>query len=279
MARERIIVTLQGADCDEDLSRAAAKLAGPVEADVEGIFIEPDPSSYLLWTGPGAAAAAVVSSAVDAVRDESERCSVAAKESFLTGLVAGGLDAGRGRFVRVSGTADDVASEARLARMMVTDPASAAGRGSLADFVTAVLIDEQVPVYVARGGFTPPETITVAWDGSKEAARAVYGAAPFLTRAKKVIVLQSEKGIDFEDRRMAPPDRLADWLGGRGQRATIKELDPDEDVVDAILDASKGADLIVAGAYGHSRLREFIFGGVTKSLLNAVDGPSLLLAH
>ncbi|MEE2567456.1 universal stress protein [Hyphobacterium marinum] len=279
MARERIIVTLQGHEDDESLTRTASKLARVVDADLEGLFIEPDPSSYLLWTGPGAAAASVVSTAVDAVRDESDRCADAAKASFQNGLEAGGLDAVRGRFVRVSGMASEVASEARLARMMVTDADSAAGRGSLSDFVTAVLIDEQVPVYVARGGFSPPETVTVAWDGSKEAARAVYGAAPFLTQARKVIVLQSEKGIDFEDRRMAPPDRLVDWLSGRGQHAIVRELDPDEDVVEGILDASKGADLIVAGAYGHSRLREFVFGGVTKSLLNAVDGPCLFLAH
>lgn len=279
MARERIILTLQGNEDDESLTRTAAKLAKVVDADLEGIFIEPDPSSYLLWTGPGAAAASVVSTAVDAVREDSDRCAELAIASFRNGLNAGGLDGSRGRFVRVSGMASEIAAESRLSRLLVTDADSAAGRGSLSDFVTAVLIDEQVPVYVARGGFSPPETVTVAWDGSKEAARAVYAAAAFLTHAKKVIVLQSEKGIDFEDRRMAPPDRLVDWLGGRGQRAVVKELDPDADVVDGILDASKGADLIVAGAYGHSRLREFVFGGVTKSLLNAVDGPCLLLAH
>ena len=60
--------------------------------------------------------------------------------------------------------------------------------------------------------------------------------------------------------------------------ATI-DIDEADDVGEAILDSSKGADLIVAGAYGHSRLREFVFGGVTRSLFQAVDGPSLLAAH
>ena len=62
-------------------------------------------------------------------------------------------------------------------------------------------------------------------------------------------------------------------------RALVNDIEDSGDLGEAILDASKGADLIVAGAYGHSRLREFVFGGVTKSLLRAIDGPSLLLAH
>ena len=66
--------------------------------------------------------------------------------------------------------------------------------------------------------------------------------------------------------------------GDEGFRAMYYSF-TDGDLGEAILDASKGADLIVAGAYGHSRLREFVFGGVTKTLLHAVDGPSLLLAH
>ena len=279
MARERIIVTLQGSEADSECSLAAAKLATTLDANVDGLFIEPDASSYLLWTGPGAAAAAVVAGAADAVRDESEACARIAKATFLDGLEAAGLPASRGRFVRVSGLANEVASESRLARVMITDAASAARRGALADFIMAALVDEQIPVYVVRGGITPAETVTVCWDGSKEAARAVYGAAPQLSNAKKVTILHSEKGLDFEDRRMAPPDRLIDWLGGRGKHAMVKEIDTDGDLGEAILDASKGADLIVAGAYGHSRLREFVFGGVTKTLLHAVDGPSLLLAH
>ena len=176
MARERLIVTLQGSETDLETTRAAARLANSVDADLEGLFIEPDASSYLLWTGPGAAAAAVVASAADAVRDESEICAKAAKQAFQDGLDAADLPGERGQFIRISGMSNEIASEARLARFMVTDADSAAGRGALADFITAVLIDEQTPLYVARGGFTPPETVTIAWDGSKEAARAAYGA-------------------------------------------------------------------------------------------------------
>lgn len=279
MARERIMVTLQGDEKDRPTVEAAARMARGIGATLDGLFVEPDASAYLMWTGPGVAAATVMAGAVDSIREESDRGAEEAKQTFSS--VLSGFDnlAAEGRFYRVSGTVSEVAVEARLARYVVTDPQSMAGNGPLADFITAVLIDEQVPVIAARAGMMPPETIHIAWDGSKEAARAAVGAAPLIANAKRVMVLQSDKGIDYSDRRSAPPERLIDWLADLGCRAGIIEIDDAGDVGEAILDSSKGADLIVAGAYGHSRLREFVFGGVTRSLFQAVDGPSLLAAH
>ena len=173
----------------------------------------------------------------------------------------------------------EVAVEVRLSRYVVVPAEALAGHGPLAEFVTAVLIDEQIPVIAPRAGMMPPETIHIAWDGSKEAARAAAGAAPLLTIAKRVMVLQSDRGLDFSDRRSAPPDRLIDWLSDLGCRAGTIDIDDHDHVGNAILEASKGADLIVAGAYGHSRLCEFVFGGVTRSLFHAVDASSLLTAH
>lgn len=279
MARERIMVTLQGNERDGQLVEAAARLALGINATVDGLFVEPDASSYLMWTGPGVAAATVMAGAVDSIREESDRCAQIAMETFTA--VLGGFDGlgADGRFYRVSGSVPEVAVESRLSRYVVTDPEALAGHGPLADFVTAVLVDEQVPVIAPRAGMMPPETIHIAWDGSKEAARAAAGAAPLIANAKRVMVLQSDKGLDYSDRRSAPPERLIDWLSDLGCHARTIDLNDADNVGEAILDSSKGADMIVAGAYGHSRLREFVFGGVTRSLFQAVDGPSLLAAH
>jgi len=53
----------------------------------------------------------------------------------------------------------------------------------------------------------------------------------------------------------------------------------DGNIGERLLQGAQGVDLLVAGAYGHSRLREFVFGGVTRTLLAATDGPAMLLAH
>jgi nucleotide-binding universal stress UspA family protein len=75
-------------------------------------------------------------------------------------------------------------------------------------------------------------------------------------------------------------DRFYDWLSVRGKRSDTVDIDQFEGSVgERLLQGAEGIDLLVAGAYGHSRLREFVFGGVTRTLLSATDGPALLLAH
>ncbi|MCW5723340.1 MAG: universal stress protein [Maricaulaceae bacterium] len=279
MPRERIVTCLQGRDTDADHAYAAAKLARSLDAGLDAIFVEPDPSNYLLWTGPGAAMAAALTTTMETVRAESERAAEAAKQVFIAALERAGLPAAQGRFMRVAESPADAATELRLSRLLVACPGAAAGDGLMGDFFSAALIEEQSPVYIVRAGQVPPETVAIAWDGSKEAARAVYGGAPIIANARRVFILHSPRGLDYQDRRTASPDRLSDWLSARGKRAETVEVSEEGDIGEALLDASKGADLIVAGAYGHSRLREFVFGGVTRTLLRAAEGPSLLLAH
>ena len=79
MKPERILVALQGSDSDVSPLKAACALAPLYEADVRGLFVEPDPAAYMLWTGPGAAGASVVSSAIDTVREEAAKACEDAK--------------------------------------------------------------------------------------------------------------------------------------------------------------------------------------------------------
>lgn len=94
-----------------------------------------------------------------------------------------------------------------------------------------------------------------------------------------VTILHSPKNLDFSDRAAAAPNRLANWLRPRGIAARTVEVASGGSLGAALIEAASGADLLVAGAYGQSRIAQFIFGGVTRSLLSATDGPSLLLAH
>ena len=120
----------------------------------------------------------------------------------------------------------------------------------------------------------------VAWDGSREATRAVTGALPLLRAAAQVTVVdfggaESPAGI-VED----PCAALAAWLDRHGVAARCGHRPLAPDVAGALLAeaADVGAGLLVMGAYGHPRLREIVLGGVTETILRAMTLP-VLLAH
>lgn len=276
MARERILVALQGSEADKAPLEAAVKLAPLYDADVRGLFVEPDPASYMMWTGPGAAGASVVSTAIDAVREEADKACDAAKTRFEETLGAARAGAS---FKRITDSPSEAAEQARLIRLLVACPEAAAGKGPLADFTASCLVDEACPAYVPRKGATPPKKICMAWDGSKEAARAAFAADPLLEAGMEVTILHSPRNLDYHDRAAAAPNRLRNWLAARGIEAKSQEVEGKGGLGQALLEAGSHCDLLVAGAYGHSRISQFIFGGVTRTLLQAVDGPSLLIAH
>jgi nucleotide-binding universal stress UspA family protein len=118
--------------------------------------------------------------------------------------------------------------------------------------------------------------IVVAWKDTREARRAVWDSLPFLKRADVVFVV----AIGDNDRKEAANDVSA-YLARHGiaSRALLRGI-PDSTVAEDILQVAndEGANLIVSGAYGHSRVHEWIFGGVTRALLN--DAPvCCLMSH
>lgn len=120
--------------------------------------------------------------------------------------------------------------------------------------------------------------IIVAWDGSREAARAAHEALPLLRAAQTVEIVSVG---DAEDLLASVPGaEFARHLARHGVAVTVSDL-PQAGSIAETLRSHAGlirADLIVMGAYGHSRTREFVFGGVTRSLL--LDAPvPLFLAH
>jgi nucleotide-binding universal stress UspA family protein len=116
----------------------------------------------------------------------------------------------------------------------------------------------------------------IAWNGRREAARAVHDALPLLDGAERAIVLTVGAEGD-ED----PSAEILDHLGRHDLPASAAhETARDLDVADTLLNyaAESGADLLVMGAYGHSRLREFVLGGATRSILRQMTLP-VLMAH
>lgn len=122
-------------------------------------------------------------------------------------------------------------------------------------------------------------TVAVAWDGSRQATRAVADALPFLKRAKTV---RAFTATDDKPLSSAQVQQFVEYLAGFGIEAIHEDVKKtDQHSIGSFMEsyvASRGVDLLVMGAYGHSRLREFILGGATRSIL--ANPPCwVLLSH
>jgi nucleotide-binding universal stress UspA family protein len=121
------------------------------------------------------------------------------------------------------------------------------------------------------------DRVMVCWNGSRPAARAIADAMPFLHKAKQVeIVMVASKAEN--DGEIAGVD-LGQHFARHGLTVDVKRItSPDIDVPSTILSyaADSNADMIVMGGYGHSRLREFVLGGVTRGILATMTVPTLM---
>jgi nucleotide-binding universal stress UspA family protein len=147
------------------------------------------------------------------------------------------------------------------------------------DTIEGALIDSGRPLLIPPAAplTALPETVAIAWKATPQAARALTAASPFLSMAKQIVVLTV-----VEDQR-APEDdadRLMTGLRWHGVPISVRHLQPDRhNAADTLLSAvAEHAALLVMGGYGHSRLREWIFGGFTLSVLRGAEVP-VLMAH
>lgn len=121
----------------------------------------------------------------------------------------------------------------------------------------------------------------IAWNASKEAARAVKNAMPFLEQADAVDVVTFRAREGFDGHGPLPGADIALHLARHGIDVDVQQLEGrDIDVGNALLShaADRGSDLLVMGCYGHSRLREWVLGGATRTILRSMTLP-VMMAH
>jgi nucleotide-binding universal stress UspA family protein len=122
------------------------------------------------------------------------------------------------------------------------------------------------------------DRVMICWDGSKSATRAVGDAIPLLERAGHIDVVTVE---DRDRRNELRGADIAVHLARHGLNVELKPVvAPDSDAANVILSqaADNATDLMVMGGFGHSRFREFVLGGVTRSILGAMTVP-VLMSH
>lgn len=120
------------------------------------------------------------------------------------------------------------------------------------------------------------DKVVIGWDGSREAARAAFDAIPLLKLARKSHILCINPTKEMTLRDELPGTELAAALSRHGVNVVTDTVKTRKRVDLALLERSENADLLVIGAYGHSRLRETILGGVTASTLAQMRCPVLM---
>jgi nucleotide-binding universal stress UspA family protein len=131
-------------------------------------------------------------------------------------------------------------------------------------------------------GSTPlkPEHVLIAWDGGQEAAKAVRNALPFLQAAKSVEIAVFNAQQQLSDHGEEPGADIALFLARHHVQANVRQEQVEIPIGEALLSlaADLNADLLVMGCYGHSRFREVLLGGVSRTILDSITLP-VLMSH
>jgi nucleotide-binding universal stress UspA family protein len=253
----------------------AISVARTFEAHLSGIAFAHEP------VVPGSIFGSAAVRLIEKQRAEGERRARTAVSKFDDRSRGAGLSAESHLLKASLATAAD--TFARLARRfdisIVTqaEPDKSSERNLV---IESALFDSGRPIlivpYIQRDGIKLDHA-TVCWDGSRNAARAVADALPFLARANKVEVL-IVAGDPAKGDEIAGAD-IAHHLARHDLKVELKQIVVREiDVTNAILShcADVGVDFVVMGGYGHSRLREFVLGGATRGMLATMTVPTLM---
>ncbi|MCE7030600.1 universal stress protein [Jiella avicenniae] len=178
--------------------------------------------------------------------------------------------------------AQAVARRARYADLVLVGPELAAD-GYLAEVVLdGALFGSGRPLLILPKGASPtlrPKTAVVAWSSTPESARAVYEAAEILGAADDVRIVMVDPQATTSEAGPEPGAEVAAYLARHGAKVTVDRLPSGGRPVADVIRQHAGdvsAEMIVMGAYGHSRWRERIFGGVTRSMIENPPIPLLL---
>lgn len=278
MTQCEFLVPLQGNQSDVSLINSTLALAHALDGRVTTIYAQVDPINMLAWPADGGFATASVS-LIEAAQNGNDEAwaegearvrAIAKTEPRLT-------------IERLIGHPElQIAKRGTLCDVAVFSCESARGQTSVSAVFTALLMDAHAPVLIMRGGAAPKfGKVAIAWDGGLEVSRAAKAALMFLRAASSIVIIQSTDNLDEFDKSQSEPSRLLDWLARHDLTATLEPMPDNKDVAVDILAAcaTSSIDLLICGAYGHSRAREFIFGGVTRTLIKTTTSPSLFLSH
>lgn len=281
---KRIFVPLLGELGDRAALTAAGKLVAKDGGYVQATVLCRNPQDMLPMVGEGFGATMLDEILTAAEKSATEREAMAKKtfdawcsEAGATMEAAPGTSGLCASFERITGPIPGAErEEARLADVVVCARAPRDVSPDRVALMETIVMDAGRPVIVVPDSDLDSiaTTVLVAWNGSAEAARAVSMSMPLLAQAKRVVVVTVNDGSVTAD-----PKALAASLKWNGIEADGVYADMDKAGVAATLEieaAKQSVDLILIGAYSHSRVREFVMGGVTDDVLTEGAVPMML---
>jgi len=282
-----VLVAISGDAADRSAVETAVTLADPLNGVVHVIAVAPLGTQNVWADGFGGAYfAADVIQAINQLNARLlERCESVAREVAADHGRAFGAGASGGRVAMapMAGTAWlALVREAPLADLFVIGDSLARAQGYSTGVLAEALMSARTPVLVVRSGKSVAGApVAIAWDGSLQAGRAVRASLPLLLSASEVVILQDPHGLNPIEQDSGAPEFLLDELKRRGvETVSIALVSGGPEGPELLKGAeTAGAQTLVSGAFGHSRIGQTFFGGATTAFLKASDGPNLLMAH
>lgn len=291
MSYRKILVPVIGAAGDKAALAAAFGLARQFGAHAEALFVRLDPIravpyGYMGTDLSGYSAQYAIEAAIKA-SDEAQKVATGA---FNDAVAKFKIEVKEQPGVRADPTvhfrvvqgdfSDEIERHSRLSDLVVFGHGGPDGQETIRGGFEAALLSGTHPVLFvpSEPAENPGQRIAIAYDGSATAAHAVMAALPFLARAKAIHSFEITPATG-----VSPPlTELREYLTLRGISAIEHLVDPGlKSTAEALVNAveAQRCDLLVLGGYGHSRIREFVLGGVTRHVLRHGAPFAALMAH
>ncbi len=287
MSIRKILVPVDGTLASRPVLETAFAVARHLACHVECLHVRPDPREAVPLLGEGISGAMIEDLIALAERESANRAAVARamfdEVQSVRGIPVTGEPSMAGPstgWVEMVGREDDaVVMRGRLADLVVVGRPKPEAETSSGQILRAALFESGRPVMLCPD-VQPAATATrvaIAWNASAEAARTVFFALPLLCKAESVTVYT----VGTDETPAEAAGELVTYLAWHGVAARLGSVASGSGPVGGrVLEAcaEAGIDLLVMGAYTHSRLRELILGGVTHHVLSRATVP-LFMAH
>ncbi len=284
MPHKIILVPVDGSDAAKPAIETAILVGKRFSSHVVGFHVRANSKDAVPLLGEGMSGA-MIEEIIELAEQEANKRSAKARQMF-NDLCAEkdismddrppGPDRVSAAWIEETGREDEaVARRGRLSDLIVAARPTAEAESPSSLTRNAAIFETGRPVLVA-----PPKTpavigakLAIFWNGSAQAARAMAAAMPFIIDAESVTVINAEG----EGTSSSVPADLVTYLAWRGVTADTHTVAPGKRADgEVLLDSCSGCDLLVMGAYTHSRVRRLILGGVTKHVLSNAAMPVLM---
>lgn len=278
MALKTLTVFLDDGDASPARLGAAIALASAQGAHLDAVALLSEPAFTYV-----AGSEMAVDLWSQQLRERREAASAIAEDAAKR-IAAEGVSAGaRADAAVVAAIAELSALHARCSDVGIVGAPGRDGDGAMEEILDGVLFGSGRPVIVIPQGARAPDLkrIVVAWDGAQAAARAIHDAMPLLVAAERVDLALVDPRPSVSGLGEEPGADIATQMARHGVNVSVERIPSMErSTAEAIIGfaSDAGAGLIVMGGYGHSKLREAVFGGVTREMLRTSPIP-MLMAH